>query len=177
MRSAELGRACPLCPGLSDVNLFRNRKCIVHFDTEVSDCALDFSVTKQQLDGSEITGSPIDQRRLGPAKRAGAKEFRVQPDAGDPSRDQPCILAGGHRPLGTTAVEQEVADRPICGPEIDVDRFAGLVCQLELYRSTSFLLPNRRAVDGISIWCNILHFKGDDIATSKLAIDGQIEHG
>jgi hypothetical protein len=90
MRRAKLGRACPLCPGISDINLFRNRKRIVHFDTKASDCALDFSVAKQQLDSSEITGSPVDQRRLGPAKRVGAKELRVHPDAGDPSRDQPC---------------------------------------------------------------------------------------
>jgi hypothetical protein len=27
-----MGRACPLCPGISDVNLFRYRQGIVHFD-------------------------------------------------------------------------------------------------------------------------------------------------
>jgi hypothetical protein len=85
--------------------------------------------------------------------------------------------AGRHRSPGITAAEQEVAYLHICGPKIVVDRFAGLICQLELHRSTSFLLPNHRAVDGIFVWCDVLHFECDDIAASKLAIDGQIEHG
>jgi hypothetical protein len=39
-----MGRACPLCPGISDVNLFRYRKRIIDFDAEVSDGAFDFGV-------------------------------------------------------------------------------------------------------------------------------------
>jgi hypothetical protein len=44
------GRACPLCPGTSDINLFRYCESIVHLDTEISDCAFDLGVTKQKLD-------------------------------------------------------------------------------------------------------------------------------
>jgi hypothetical protein len=40
----RMGRACPLCPGISDVNLFRYRKRIIDFDAEVSDGAFDFGV-------------------------------------------------------------------------------------------------------------------------------------
>ena len=41
------GRACPLCPGISDVNLFRYaRKTCIDLDAEVSDGAFDFGVAK-----------------------------------------------------------------------------------------------------------------------------------
>jgi hypothetical protein len=40
----RMGRACPLCPGISDVDLFRYRKRIIDFDAEVSDGAFDFRV-------------------------------------------------------------------------------------------------------------------------------------
>jgi hypothetical protein len=41
------GRACPLCPSISDIDLFRYRQGIVYFDPEISYCALDLGVTKQ----------------------------------------------------------------------------------------------------------------------------------
>ena len=41
---------------------------IFNLDTEIPDSALDFGVPKEQLDGSQVTGSPIDQSRLGPAQ-------------------------------------------------------------------------------------------------------------
>jgi hypothetical protein len=33
------GRACPLCPGISDINLFRYCEGIIYFDAEISDRA------------------------------------------------------------------------------------------------------------------------------------------
>ena len=59
-----LGRACPLCPGISDVDLFSYREGILDLDAEVSDGAFDFGVAKQELHGAQVAGSTIDQRRL-----------------------------------------------------------------------------------------------------------------
>jgi hypothetical protein len=56
------GRACPLCPGFSDVNLFGYRQRIIHLDTEVSDGAFDLGVAEQELDSAEVAGSAVDQR-------------------------------------------------------------------------------------------------------------------
>ena len=42
-----MGRACPLCPGYSDVNLFRYGKGIVDFDAEVPDRAFDLGMPEQ----------------------------------------------------------------------------------------------------------------------------------
>jgi hypothetical protein len=41
------GRACPLCPGISDVNLFRYFQGVIDLDAEISDRAFDFGVTEQ----------------------------------------------------------------------------------------------------------------------------------
>jgi hypothetical protein len=64
--------------------LFCFGQCIIDFDAEISDRAFDFSVAKQELHGSEIASAPIDQRRLGSAKRVGAEQVRVQPNAANP---------------------------------------------------------------------------------------------
>ena len=44
------GRACLLCPAISDIDLFGYRKCIIDFDAKVTDCALDLRVAQKQLD-------------------------------------------------------------------------------------------------------------------------------
>jgi len=41
------GRACPLCPGISDINLFRYCQGIIYFDAEISDSAFDLGVAEQ----------------------------------------------------------------------------------------------------------------------------------
>jgi hypothetical protein len=61
----RMGRACPLCPSISDIDLFRYRQGIIYLDAEVSDGAFDFCVAKQELHRPQVAGSTIDQRRLG----------------------------------------------------------------------------------------------------------------
>ena len=53
------GRACPLCPGRSDINLFRYRECVVYFDPEIAHCALDLRVTEQELDGPQVACASV----------------------------------------------------------------------------------------------------------------------
>ena len=47
-----MGRACPLCPGDSDINLFGDRECVVNLDAEIADRAFDFGVAEQKLHSS-----------------------------------------------------------------------------------------------------------------------------
>jgi hypothetical protein len=58
--SRRSGRACRLCPGISDLNLFRYRQSIVHLDAQISDSTFDPGVAEQKLDGSQIAGAPVD---------------------------------------------------------------------------------------------------------------------
>jgi hypothetical protein len=91
-----LGRACPLCPGISDVDLFSYREGIIDLDAEVSDGAFDFDVAKQELHGPQVAGSTVDQRRLCSSQRMCAKKLWVEPDAGDPSGKESCVLPCRH---------------------------------------------------------------------------------
>jgi hypothetical protein len=71
------GRECPLCPGTSDVDLFRYRDGIIHLDAKISDRAFDPGVTEQKLYGAQVAGSPIDQRRLRAPQRMGAEQSGI----------------------------------------------------------------------------------------------------
>src|SRR6266540_2793511 len=73
------GRACPLRPGTSDVNLFRYCKRVINLDAEISNRTLDLGVTEQELDRPQVAGAPIDQRRLGPPQRVGTNSLESSP--------------------------------------------------------------------------------------------------
>jgi hypothetical protein len=64
-----LGRAYPLCPGISDINLFCYCQGIVYFDAEISNGAFDLGVAEKKLDGPEIASAPIDQGSLRASQR------------------------------------------------------------------------------------------------------------
>jgi|GEM_PF-6043091 len=46
------GRACLLCPVISDVDLFSYGEGVIYLNAEVSDGAFDFGVAEQELHGS-----------------------------------------------------------------------------------------------------------------------------
>jgi hypothetical protein len=52
-----------------------------------------------------------------------------------------------------------------------IDRFAGLVRELELNWTTGLLLSDCRTLDSVASWRNILDFERYHIATAQLAID------
>ena len=104
------GRACLLCPGISEVNLFRYCQGVIDLDAEIPDRAFNFGVPKQELDSSEIARPPIDQGGFCTSQRRRAKQPRVQSDACDPLRHEPGILARCHIAVRTaTAGELEIA--------------------------------------------------------------------
>ena len=59
-RRERMGRACRLCPSISDVNLFRYREGIIYLNAEVSYGAFDFCVSEQELNRPQIPGSTVD---------------------------------------------------------------------------------------------------------------------
>jgi hypothetical protein len=81
------GRACPLCPGISDINLFGYCEGVIDLDAEISDGAFDLGMPEQELDSPEIARPSIDQGGLGATERMRAEQPRVETDAADPLRD------------------------------------------------------------------------------------------
>src|SRR5664279_2513550 len=105
----KVGRACPLCPGISDINLFRYCQGVIDLNAEIPDRAFDLGMTKQELNGSEISCPSIDQGSFCASQRMRAKQPRVQSNAAYPLRYEPRILARCHVAFGTTtAREQEL---------------------------------------------------------------------
>ena len=127
------GRACPLCPGSSDINLFRYCQGVIDLDAEVSHRAFDLGMPKQKLNGPEISCSPVDQGSFYAPQRMGPKQPRVQSGASDPLRNKASILAGRHSGLGTTTTrEQELAGSFVGGLEVIIDGLAGLLAQIQI---------------------------------------------
>jgi hypothetical protein len=67
IRRNGTGGACLVCPGNSDINLFRYGQGIIDLDAKVPDGAFDLCVPEQELHGAQIAGTPVDQGRLGPS--------------------------------------------------------------------------------------------------------------
>jgi hypothetical protein len=57
----KVGRACALCPGISDINLFCYCQGVIDLDAETPDRALDLAMPKQELDSPQVACPPIDQ--------------------------------------------------------------------------------------------------------------------
>jgi len=75
----RVGRACPLCPGISDINLFRYGQGVINLNAEIPDSAFDLCMSEQELDGPEIAGALIDQGCFGASQGMRPKQPRVQP--------------------------------------------------------------------------------------------------
>jgi hypothetical protein len=123
----------------------------IHLDAEISDRALDLRVTEQELNGPQVAGASVDQRRFGPRERVCAEQLGVQSDAGDPSGDKPCILARRHALAHAATVrEQKFAVLLPRGSQVVIDSLARLVRQLELHRPSRLPLPDGRAIDRVA---------------------------
>ena len=53
------GRSLSAPPQNSDVNLFCYRERVIDLDPEIADGAIDFRVTQQELDRTQVAGPPI----------------------------------------------------------------------------------------------------------------------
>src|SRR5436190_12355862 len=111
----EVGRACPLCPGISDIDLFRYCQGVIHFDAQISNRAFNLGVPEQKLDSPEIARPPIDQGSFCASQRMRPKQPRVQSNAADPLRYEARILAGCNAAVGTTTTREQELARPFVG--------------------------------------------------------------
>lgn len=55
-----MGRACPLCPGDSDIHLFGNSERVINLDAKIADRAFDLGVAEQELHGSQVSCAPVN---------------------------------------------------------------------------------------------------------------------
>jgi hypothetical protein len=120
---------------------------------------------------SQVARAPIASQRVR------SKEVCVQPDAGNPRRDKPCVLPRRHAPCRATATGEQKLARFLAGdPYIVLDHLAGLLRQFEPDGLPGLLLSHLRPINCVPARSDILDFEGDDIAPTQLTVDGQIEH-
>jgi hypothetical protein len=100
----------------SEVDLFRDGKCIVDLNAEIPDGALNFGVAEQELHSTQVTGPAVDQRRLCPPEGMGAEQVRVQSDAGNPLRQKPSELPRGHAVVQATWPREKELTCLLSGP-------------------------------------------------------------
>jgi hypothetical protein len=74
------------------------------------------------------------------------------------------------------ASEQELARLFARRPDVIIDSFAGLLTQFKANGMSGFLLADSCPIDCHAVRCHVLDREADDITTSKLAVDGKIEH-
>jgi hypothetical protein len=58
-----MGRASPLCPSTSNVDLLRDCKSIVNLDPEIPGSAFDAHMAEQKLHRAQVAGATVDQSR------------------------------------------------------------------------------------------------------------------
>ena len=55
-----MGRACPLRPSITDINLFGYCQGIIDLNAEIPDRAFDLGMPEQELDSPQVACPPID---------------------------------------------------------------------------------------------------------------------
>jgi hypothetical protein len=100
----------------------------------------------------------------------------VEPDAADPSLDEPRVLASREVPLPTTpAGRQVVRGNPARMPEPGCHRLSGVFRQLELDRPTCVALHDGCSVRDAALVADVERSKPNEIAATQFAVDSEIE--
>ena len=71
--------------------------------------------------------------------------------------------------------KKEISSLAVCDTDVVIERLAGLFGDFKAHRPARLPLADRCAINGVSVWDNVLNFERDDIAAAQLAIDGEIE--
>ena len=101
---------------------------------------------------------------------------RIEPNTTYPVAEETGILSSREALLGPTLCgKKELSLLPVRHTQVVINCLPGLFGDFEPYRSAGLLLADRRTLNGVSVWGNVLDFESDDIATTQLAIDGEIE--
>ena len=158
------------------LSLLRDLQRVVDLDAEVSDNTLKFAVTQEKLDGPEIPGAPIDQRRFGTPQRMSAVGSRIQSNRRHPRPDDSGILPRRKmRRLRNAARKYELLRLQMSGCYPSAHRAPRLLGDFELHRPLGFLLHDNRTVGDMTALDHIVDAKRDQITPAQLAVDGKVE--
>jgi hypothetical protein len=72
------------CLKVLEVNLFGNRQGVINLDAKIANGAFELCVTKQNLNGAQISCLPVNQGRLGSAQGMGSAGREIETDGAWP---------------------------------------------------------------------------------------------
>lgn len=79
-----LPRVRPPADCTSYLGLLSNLKRIIDFYSVITHCTLQLGMSKQQLNGSEVLGTPVDQSGFGSSHHVGAKSDKIESNGVNP---------------------------------------------------------------------------------------------
>ena len=122
------GQSVSAPPGSSKVNFFCYSQGIIDLYAKIFDRAFNLGMAQQDLHGPQVSGTTVNEGRLGSPERVRAEEVGVQSDAGNPVGDKPTVLPCCEAATRTmSAREQEFAWFLVSGPYVFFDCLTGLL--------------------------------------------------
>ena len=135
-------------------------------------------MAKEQLAGSDIAGSLVDQRDLRTAQAVRIEGRRVQADQGDPTVYQPTIMARRKMlPKPTPAWKQTVTGSQLARSPPSRESLARRRGDLERDRPAGLALADGRSETYGVAQVDVAHAQADEITPAQLAVDGKVEQG
>jgi hypothetical protein len=141
-----------------------------------ADGALEFGVPKQQLHGSEILRTTINQGRLGPSKRRRAVTGSIQPYLPDPGANNSGLLPRGQMGRGADFARKQSLRRRQTGTSNPVAHsLARRLGDFKLHRALGLLLRNDHSRRDHLAIADIPHTQLHQVVRPQLTVDGKIE--
>ncbi len=160
----------------SNLGVLGKGECVFHIDSEIADRALDLAMAEQDLDGTQITGCPVDDRCLRSAERVRTIFTSHQTDPCHPFIDKPGEQAGDEMPIMIDPTREHIVVHraaPLLEPGEQAS--ARVWKQLEVNRSACFLLHDNRSRLDLPAADKVADLHPHQVATPQLAVDHQIE--
>jgi hypothetical protein len=159
-------------PGRSDLGALRQRESIVYVDAKIANGVLDFGMAEQYLHSAQIAGGLVNDRRFRVPNGMSSILLTTQADAADPLIDQPRVLPGA-KVISVVDTAREDIVSQCAAPSFEQGKQArSCVCQqLELNRTTCFLLNDDGAGAYLPSDDKVTNLDPDHVAAPQLAID------
>lgn len=161
----------PTWPTL-DLRLLRDLQCAIEPDPQVSNGTLDLGMAERDLDGCQVFGASVDQRRLGSSQGVRAIDCRIETDGAHPLTYDPRVLAGRNmRRFSQTAGEQVLLRLQMCSFDPCGDGRSGQLGQFELHGTLGFSPHDHCAGQYLVAVRHFTNAQVHEIAATQLAVD------
>lgn len=156
----------------SDLRLLRDFEGVIDFYAQVPHSRLQFGVRKEQLYGTKILGSPIDQRRLGPTHRVRPIVGAVKSKLVDPMPENPRVLSSAEMGrIVKSAGKEEVLGFQPSMPDPRLQGISGGCRDFELNRPLSLVLHDDGSGRHLVAVADVSDCECNQVAPAQLAVD------